>query len=118
MSFGISRGRWIAKNLARESVTRASVWSGSLALRRRLRSTPRLRALTYHRFGEALLLQAGGRSLVATLGVADSPSDEMSGLDQIRHHQISKPAAGPCNKYVHFVSPDCGPALSLAMTGS
>lgn len=44
--------RWLVKKVARGGVALASLASGSLALRRALSSGPRVRAITYHRFGE------------------------------------------------------------------
>ncbi len=48
----IPLGRWLAKKSARQALALALGASGALALRRRLASEPRVRVLTYHRFGE------------------------------------------------------------------
>ena len=44
--------RWIVKKAARAGVALSSVGSGALHLRRSLRPGPRVRVLTYHRFGD------------------------------------------------------------------
>jgi peptidoglycan/xylan/chitin deacetylase (PgdA/CDA1 family) len=44
--------RWLAKKSARQALALALGASGALALRRQLASEPRVRVLTYHRFGE------------------------------------------------------------------
>ncbi len=48
----LSKGRWLAKRGARAGVAFGSWASGALAARRLLAPGPRVRALTYHRFGE------------------------------------------------------------------
>jgi peptidoglycan/xylan/chitin deacetylase (PgdA/CDA1 family) len=45
--------RWYAKKLARRGVSAATWLSGTLAARRLLSGAPRVRVLTYHRFGAA-----------------------------------------------------------------
>lgn len=47
----IPLARWLAKKTARSTLAMALGASGALALRRRLASVPRVRVLTYHRFG-------------------------------------------------------------------
>jgi peptidoglycan/xylan/chitin deacetylase (PgdA/CDA1 family) len=47
----IPLSRWLAKKSARSALALALSASGALALRRRLASAPRVRVLTYHRFG-------------------------------------------------------------------
>lgn len=48
----IPLARWLAKKSARRALALAMGASGALALRRRLASAPRVRVLTYHRFGD------------------------------------------------------------------
>lgn len=48
----IPLARWLAKKSARSALAFSMGASGALALRRRLASAPRVRVLTYHRFGE------------------------------------------------------------------
>ncbi len=47
----IPLARWLAKKSARRALALAMSASGALALRRALASVPRVRVLTYHRFG-------------------------------------------------------------------
>ena len=54
MSSAVSRRRWLAKKAARRAVAVAAWASGSLLVRRALSPRPRIHALTYHRFGEAV----------------------------------------------------------------
>ena len=48
-----SRGRWIAKKLARHGAALGMAGTGVLAARRRFETTPTVRALMYHRFGDS-----------------------------------------------------------------
>ncbi len=48
----ISLPRWVAKKSARRALATAMTASGALAIRRALARVPRVRVLTYHRFGE------------------------------------------------------------------
>jgi len=48
----IPRARWLAKKSARGALALGMAASGALALRRMLSPAPRVRVLTYHRFGE------------------------------------------------------------------
>jgi peptidoglycan/xylan/chitin deacetylase (PgdA/CDA1 family) len=52
LSAAVSRSRWYAKKGARRAMQELSWSSGSLALRRLLARGSRVRALTYHRFGQ------------------------------------------------------------------
>ena len=49
----ISRGRWITKKLARRGAAFGMAGTGALAARRRFETTPTVRALMYHRFGDS-----------------------------------------------------------------
>jgi len=49
----ISRARWITKKLARHGAALGIAGTGALAARRRFESTPTVRALMYHRFGNS-----------------------------------------------------------------
>lgn len=49
----ISRGRWVAKKLARHGTAITMAGTGVLAARRGFEKSPRARALMYHRFGDA-----------------------------------------------------------------
>jgi peptidoglycan/xylan/chitin deacetylase (PgdA/CDA1 family) len=54
MGFQVSRKRWVAKKLARHSMTLGTLISGSLLLRDLFARSPRIHALTYHRFGNSV----------------------------------------------------------------
>ncbi len=49
----ISRGRWIAKKLARRGAALGMAGTGALAARSRFEAAPSVRALMYHRFGDS-----------------------------------------------------------------
>jgi peptidoglycan/xylan/chitin deacetylase (PgdA/CDA1 family) len=52
VSSAVSRRRWLAKKAARSAVALCAWASGSLLARRALSRRPRIRAITYHRFGD------------------------------------------------------------------
>lgn len=49
----VSRGRWLTKKLARHGIALSMMGSGALAAKARLNREPVVRALMYHRFGDA-----------------------------------------------------------------
>lgn len=53
MSAAISRRRWVAKKAARLGLAAAQWGTGALAAQRAIAPGPRVRVLTYHRFGDA-----------------------------------------------------------------